>query len=387
MADNAFDRTVIHPLEKPLAVDINQAESQIDRALRTTLYNLLSARASFTSDGQIPSSGFVANGLRVVPVSPVAMNVTVKAGLGFLDAPADTPAAISSILGLDDLSSYKPVVLVGDHTFAVPAAPGGGGESRIDIIEVKINRVLGNPISRQILDPATGQFAPSSKNKTLAFTLDGSVGTVVSPANSTAALSYKQGVVGSPGVAPATTSGYVKIAEVRVAQSVTTIPASALVDRRKLLHPAGMVPFSGQWRLQYNAGTPIVTTLSIDAPPSVQVGCYAPAGFGRGEAEIYVVGGELAGGVLFAHGWPNTLIGVGEIVVTYQSAGEPTLISSLSSGEQTEAAAAVPPISVGQTSRALHSFLRSRYQAAGVTNNTNAALEDQYIGVHGFLHY
>jgi len=386
MPDQPFDRTVLYPLEKPLAVDVNQAESQLDRSVRRYLYEALARRTSFGSEAPERVTGFVGNGLRVVPVSPVAMQVVVKAGLGFTDVPADVPAAIGGVVGLSDLESYKPLPLLADVTFAVPAAPAGPN-TRIDIVEVRVNRVLGNPLSRQVLDPPSGTFSPNSLNKTLAFALAGSAGTVNAPAISTAALSYKVGVSANPGVVPPTTAGYIKVAEIRVGSAVASIGTADLVDRRPLLYPGGMVPFSGQWRLQYNGGSPIITALGIEAPTGVQVAAVQLGpGATRGEIEFYVVGGEMLGGTMDVNGYANTLIGINEAVSGYQSGGEPALLSA-TVGVQTELAAAVPPISVGQTTQTWHSFARARFQSGATTNNTNAALEDMRYTIAGHLHY
>jgi len=230
MANQAFDREIIHPLERPLADDIDQAQSQIDRSLRDLLRRLFSDAA-----GTI-YSGFVANGLLVAPSSPAAMSVVVTAGLGFQDLPADVPSSIGGVVGLDDLSPYKPLVLSADQTIAIDASPAPG-QNRIDIIEVKTDRRAENPSTRDILNPGTGLFVPGSVNKTLAFDLLGRNARVVSPANSTTGIGYKVGVAAVAGseVAPATTAGYLKLCEIHVIGGVTTITAGALTDFRSSL--------------------------------------------------------------------------------------------------------------------------------------------------------
>ena len=37
MANKTYDRTIINPRERPLSSDINQAQSELDQALRDTL--------------------------------------------------------------------------------------------------------------------------------------------------------------------------------------------------------------------------------------------------------------------------------------------------------------------------------------------------------------
>src|SRR5574337_192482 len=138
------------------------------------------------------------------------MSVLLKAGIGFLDAPSDVPTSVGGIVGADDLSPYKPLPLNADMAIAIDAAPSAGNE-RIDIIEVKQDRRVENPLSRDVLNTGTGLFVPTLVNKTLAFSLDGRNGRVVSPSNSTTGVGYKVGVAAAVGtaLAPATTSGYV----------------------------------------------------------------------------------------------------------------------------------------------------------------------------------
>jgi hypothetical protein len=221
-----YDRTIHHPLEKPLADDINLLISELDRTQRfyaKSLYNSLDT--------------FIGNGFKVVAQSPAALAINVSIGLGYQNNPADLVTGIDggagAVLGLNDLESYKPMPLLSVQTFAVPAAPGGPN-TRVDIIEAKAERLVTNPLPKQKLNTITGAFDPATLNKTLQWALDGRTGTVTSPAGSTAPLSYKVGVVGNPGVAPATTTGYIKIAEVYVGSAVTTIVDANIVDYRPL---------------------------------------------------------------------------------------------------------------------------------------------------------
>ena len=50
MADRAFDRTIINPLEKPLSSDINQLQSQQDSTLRRMFERLFSSAIPGTND-------------------------------------------------------------------------------------------------------------------------------------------------------------------------------------------------------------------------------------------------------------------------------------------------------------------------------------------------
>jgi hypothetical protein len=222
MADHAFDRTPLYPLEKPLADDINQGFSQGDRSLRDTVYELLGG-----------VSGFLKGSLQVVQQGPPALGVTIKAGLGFQDAPTDVPGNIGGVVGLSDLSRYKPIVLTNDLNVAVPAPPGAN--SRIDLIEVAYVRQLDNPQSRNFLDPSTSAFAPSLVSKTLDFTVDGTLAYYSAVAVPTTALAYKSGVASASPSAPATDTGYLPLVYITVASGVVTIVSANIVDQRSTI--------------------------------------------------------------------------------------------------------------------------------------------------------
>jgi len=383
MADNPFDRTPLYPLEKPLADDINQGYSQEDMSIREVLRYQAQRRIAPTLVSALNRSGFTGTSMWVRPSSPASFDLSVTAGIGFQYVPSDTPAAIGGVLGLDDLSSYKPIVLNNAATLTVPAPPGAN--ARIDIIEVRYDRLLGNPQSRQLLNTTTGAFAPSSLNKTLAFSIDSSVGYVVSPADSTAALSYKQGIVAASPVAPTVTTGYVKIAEVHVDSTTVSVSDSNLVDSRPLILPGGVTPVAASWRLQWNGGTPIVTTLMSNAPPGIRIGLYCLA---KGEAYIYTVGGQITAGTqvvnLVTYGVPAA----NEIVALSQSgSSDVTSVIAVTTAVQTRMAACTPTIAVGVDATALLTYVRSRYQSAGTTNNTNVLLEDLVISISGVITY
>jgi hypothetical protein len=229
MPNNPFDRTIINPREKPLSEDVNIYLSQLDRALR------FFAKALFSTTTGSPVSGFSQGSFRSVESSPQAMSIALKAGLGFQDLPGDVPVDVGGVLGVNDLESYKPLVLTADLTIPIPTAPAAPN-SRIDIIEVRADRFKTDNQSRQVFDNATNSFSPTSVDKTLEFLLDGTkLGAVVSPDPSVAAVSLKQGIAGAPGVAPATTAGYIKIAEVFVDGDVVLIEQADITDFRPQL--------------------------------------------------------------------------------------------------------------------------------------------------------
>lgn len=229
MSGLPFDRVILHALEKPLSSDINLAETELDRSLRFVMRAL---------GGPTVTDYFVGNGFKVLARSPASMVLDVTTGLGFQLNLSDVPSAIDSgngpVPGLNDTEPFKPIPLLTQPSFTVPAAPTAPN-TRVDIIEVRANRQIIDPESRQILDTLTGVFAAGTRNKTLSWTIDGLIGSVISPAASTQPLSYKVGVAGNPGAIPSTTPGYVKVAEINVGSGVTTISQTNINDLRRIL--------------------------------------------------------------------------------------------------------------------------------------------------------
>jgi len=287
MADNPFDRTAINVREKPLSTDINQLQSQMDRTLRFMLQEIFRPRTGLTDErAGAPVTGFLGNGYGVRENSPAGLSVVVPAGVGFLDIPSDTPSAIGGVAGIDDLNRYKPMALLQDATIAVPAPDPTN--PRIDIIEATINRRLENPNTRDVLNPVTGAFVPSTVNKTLAWNVGSSIdNTTITPANSTAALSYKQGIANATPTAPSVSAGYVKVAEILVGAGVTTIGQDVIQDYRRILAPEHVREVSLQGTLI--SGAP--TLDALQAPPGMRVSITddGVSGF------VYVVAGDLTG--------------------------------------------------------------------------------------------
>ncbi len=225
MSNKPFDRTILHELEKPLADDINQLETNFDQTFRFFLAALFA-----DSETGTPLDGFLSTGLQVSSASPADMSVSVTAGLGF-QLQSSIEVAIDSVPGLNDLDTYKPIPLLANQAFTVPVAPVGPN-SRIDIIEVKAERITTDPSLRQVLDPGLGQFVPDTLDKTLAWALDGRASVVSAPSPSTEPLSYVIGQEGAPGLAPPTSPGYIKIAEIAVGSDVLAITADDVTDFR-----------------------------------------------------------------------------------------------------------------------------------------------------------
>jgi len=346
MANNPYNRTVIYPLEKPLADDINQGFSQLDRSLRETMFSLLRGR-----------DGFLSTGFLVQASSPVAMSVLLKAGIGFQDAPTDVPSAVDAVVGLDDLARYKPILLATDLTVAVPAAPGVN--SRIDLIEVRYNRQTDNPQSRSFLDPVTNAFSPASVDKTLDFNVDGTLAYYAAAAVPTTALAYKSGVVAAVPVAPATDTGYLALVHITVGTAVVVINAANIdtvvrsaisplnvADQVDLIHPAlwspggaagWLTPFLGihlpldvqDWYLPlvYPRGT-ILRSLTVDifgngvADVDVQVNFTDNTGSATNVA-LLTVTNPPAAWAAYTVAIPNSIVGRTSLNETYYLKADP----------------------------------------------------------------
>ena len=292
MADNDFDRTVIQPLEKPLSSDINQESSQRDRTLRGLLRMIFAGNSAFGAgiDGlALPMSGFIGDSFKVRPTPIESMVVTVAYGYGFIVNFGDLPTNIGSIQGVNDLEAYKPLVLESGVSFTVPG--NSSGATRYDIIEVKYDRRLENPLTRQILNPTTQLFSPTTVDKTLAFYNDGRTGMVTAPASSTQDISYKVGGA----TRPAVTSGYIKIADLVIPNGAATIGRSCIGDERNILSPGNRINVDVVLSVaKTNPCKPSI--LSVQAPPGVEV--YANGNFGTAvspegaSAELLILAGQ-----------------------------------------------------------------------------------------------
>jgi hypothetical protein len=387
MANAPFDRVNIGFREKPVSDDHNRAASQDARTLAYLVGRLLGGRASDASEALALRDAFHGTGLAIAASSPVALNVRVTAGLGWHYLPSDIPSDIGSpdLLGVDDLAELKPIYLAADHVFAAPTAPAGPN-TRIDIVEVEASRALIDSETRRQFNDATGSFDPHAFYKTLSFALDGLVGTVNAPAESTAPLSYKVGVAANPGLVPATSAGYLKLAEVLIGSAVTTIGQGDIIDRRRLLGPGGVVRCGVSFRLEWNGGAPIVTILRSTMPPGVRFGVAGQAA-ARAQARIYIAAGEIVHAVSISRVRARTFVASGvQMIGTVEL---PILVSgdyvqTVDSSLKAAAAASTPALLVGVGTKLVAFETQGRFindTGAGTTDvdNTNAALEDVII--------
>jgi hypothetical protein len=398
--DKPFDRVTFFDREKPISTDWNRFQGQADRTLRDVMAAVLAGRATDSSYAAIPRSGFLPNGFRVLANNPNAMSVIVYPGIGFKFDVADVPDNIGlpevpAMFGVTDLSYFKPLVLMTPQIFAVPTAPPATN-SRIDIIEVRQDRYFTDvdAARRQLVrtGPESAQFDPVAAYKTLSWVLDGKVGSVQAPADSTEPLSYKIGVAANPGVAPATTAGYVKLAEIRVGTAVTVIEENKIIDRRRYLGPGGIVRGSARFRVEWNAGAPIITLRSNTFPPDVQVGAKAFGTPQRAALQWHILAGEATEVTATAQVTPYvSTFGAGQGIISFSSpylAGGVEYIQDVDAGLQTSMAASTPALAGALGAKVITGLVEARYiDNVPTVNITSGLLEDVEIQISADIAY
>ena len=134
MANKPFDREIINVRERPFSSDINLSEYYADLSLRETIKNLMAPRVSVSNPDPLLSTiaRFMGASFKVIATSPTSGSVVITRGLGFVGS-TDSEININDVLGLNDTSQAKPLVLSRDKTVDVPASDPSF--DRIDIIE------------------------------------------------------------------------------------------------------------------------------------------------------------------------------------------------------------------------------------------------------------
>ena len=299
MAGNPFDRIIEYLLEKGMSGDINLLQAQLDYTLR---YNIerLTRHMSLSGSGvdpvgRDPRDQFIGDSLMVQPTATPSMVVNVLPGIGYQFNNLDVPTNITvggskagAIAGLNDQANVKPVVLLGQHQFTVPTAPVTPN-SRIDLIEVHYKRFLNDLQSREFFNTSSRAYdLISGVQKTMGFVIDGDFGVVNAPANSTAALSYKVGVAGNPGVAPSVSpNGYVPLSYIRVGSGVTSIDNDVITDERALLFPFNQFTVSG--RITENGSQAVIS--DWNGPPGVRAAAVYLPGAGLSGVNLWIQAG------------------------------------------------------------------------------------------------
>ena len=284
-----------------MSSDLNAQASQADRTLRDLLQAQFSRRtngaAPFASDGSTPCSGFINDGFKVVPQSPLAMGINLTAGYGFEYTLLDSVADIGGALNLNDLSTYKPLFLSGNESITVPTADPT--DPRIDIVEVTYDRRATDNSSRDVLDIGTGEFVATLVDKTLAWIQDGR--TSVGGAQK---INYKVGTPGAVPVAPSVTAGYTKIAEIRVEAASVTVPQNKIKDMRAVIGRHGINEINARVLLPgTTAGAVAATMQSFSGPPGSGMALYpTPASAGGNYTFFFWCGGAMKDLVLHLYG-------------------------------------------------------------------------------------
>ena len=265
MSDAPFDREIINVRERPLSSDINQVESYAQQRLLEWIFHAGLKRGLGASDVTTGmETGLLGDSFKVREQDPVALAVDITKGIGLIRDDSALDSDIGGIVNVNDLARLKPVVLEADQ--AVTLDPADGTFDRIDIIEIAPDRRYIDATSRDILDPVTGLFGSTPVDKTLTYTLDGRVGSA-----GALGINYIAGTPsGSPAV-PATTAGYVKIAQILVPTSAADVDGLEISDFRPIL-PFPYSSFDVLGEIVLDNDFTSVTSSKISAPPGVSAG-------------------------------------------------------------------------------------------------------------------
>lgn len=254
MAISEFFKRVLIPLrQRPTSTDLNRLQERIYESIRglstITLAKPSPSGSYANRHGILGGQGFHGTGFFVEPDSAnTPWGVSVKTGMGFAVLGPVSATDIDSCSGADwdgagGLS--VPLLLSANQGFTIPTAPSAGN-SRIDIIEVRPQYTATESSTIGIFNTATRVFDAPTRNKSLVWDLLGLTGNVTSPASSTAAISYKQGVPAAGAITaatePSTTSGYVKIARINLDNNggaLAAVSQDMIVDYRPLLFAKG----------------------------------------------------------------------------------------------------------------------------------------------------
>lgn len=280
-----FKRVLVPVRQRPISEDINRLQNQILEAIRgvafgqfaTSFYPLTSASANNRSIANNPY-GFVGPSFLVAP-NPAATpwGLMIYPGIGMDKNPPAGATSIDSTNGTDfDNTNWSPFCLSAFETGLAVPTPPTVGNSRIDLIEIKSSYLSTDPQTVGIFNTATEVFDPATRNKTLSWDLLGRTGTVISPASSTAPISYKQGVAAvgaiSAATAPSVTAGYTPIAYVNLVGGIASITQAVLVDYRRPLLPNGILHVAGKATIPgVAAGLGLEDFAAQEVPPGIAI--------------------------------------------------------------------------------------------------------------------
>jgi len=270
----AFDRDVFRLLNGVKAEDLNRVTGEgAHNALRDILRFTSLPTVSLTSTTTQQAYGFYGDSFFVLPQSPASGNVVLSAGIAVKRDDTDQPVNIDGIPGLDENSAVKPIVLRNSRVIAT-APPPPAPNKRIDIIEIRVARDFYDSVPVKQLDTVSGTSTYPTALKTLSYAIDDvSVEYLVTPANGSQPLVYKQGLDAPVPVAPPTSPGYVKVAEILVDNVVSnpagTIRQDHLADFRPMAFLGGTSHFAIDFVMPIAAGPPTIVSYAI--PPGIRI--------------------------------------------------------------------------------------------------------------------
>ena len=309
-----FKRVIIPLRQRPISTDLNRLQDRILETVRlqgaAVLGESWASSPTLAAGSRFlayPPSGFLGASFLVAP-NPIAppFGVMLYPGIGYTATSPATAVDYDGAQGVDyDSDSWAPLCLSTFQLGLTVPAPPAPGSSRIDIIEVRANYAANEPATVGIFNPATEVFDALSRNKSFNWDLLGLTGSVVSPAASTAAIGYKQGVTVVGGIAAATeptvTAGYMKIARINLEGAVAAITQDLIADRRKPILPNGELRVAGSATIPgVAAGLGLESFPSVAMPPGVvvkmgYVNNVPPAAGTSYTADFWVIGTELYG--------------------------------------------------------------------------------------------
>lgn len=277
-----FDIASLSQRERPSTEGINRGQSAAAARQDWLTRQLLGARIDIPNNRANTRTSFIGDGFFVRSKNPATMQVTVSPGLGFQYDPTQPLTVAQDMVagvyeGVTDTSPFRPLVMDETPTFTVPAAPIVG-QARYDIIEVRAKRELSDYGTPLRYDIGSNSWVPQSAAAFLRYgILAADANQIVTPASSTAPLSYKTGIAAPTGTQtePPTTPGYVKIARILVEGGATSIAQNRICDRREMAFPGGIGFVSGTATIATvrNAkASPNILTLN--APPGVRVAIF-----------------------------------------------------------------------------------------------------------------
>jgi hypothetical protein len=332
--NNPGEITIIQALEKPLSSDINQIASDILRYFRFWMERIYGQSLLSAIGPQLPVqavnpvSGAINSGFLVRASDPPDGNVIITKGMA-LHYTGYSKAAVDSVLGVNDTSPYKVLMMPEDEVVQLAQPFPGAGQSRYDIIELRDDLVTEEPSTRLIYDEGSRTFKAGLVNKLVSINLNGKQGQVLSPAENGSPIGYKVGVAAATGaqVEPTPSSGYRTLARILVGEGTTTIDSDRIVDRRNIAAPNGYQVLSFTVT-KLATGKPVLSSLNVPPGYIVLASSLGAAGF-----TVFVIGGIIVD----VHAFPQvaTAGGVGNLAIYVARSGA-FLVQEADSAKQTE---------------------------------------------------